>query len=67
MKVHILTFYECEHDGDLNNYLDDIVDCGGEILNKSIDYDSEMGIVQIKIDDLFWSKFKKTESYEFLD
>jgi len=46
MQKHILTFYECEHYGDLDNYADDITACGGVIENKHLYYDEEIGVIE---------------------
>ena len=46
-----IDFRECEHDGDLDNYIYDIKESGGTIINKEIDYDDYyrklMGIVRL--------------------
>ena len=64
-----LEFYECEHDTDLGNYIDDIVDCGGTIVNSSVDYDDEIGHVEVAVNNRkeFFDRFNKTEAYEFLN
>lgn len=62
-------FYECEHQGDLDHYLDDLTSCGASIIKKEINYEAEIGEVLIEVNDskLFWNKFKETDSYEFLN
>ena len=67
MKRQILSFYECEHYGDLDNYADDIVACGGTIESKSVDTDEEVGVIECSVPNDFWMKFKTTNSYEFLN
>ena len=64
-----LEFYECEHQGDLDHYTDDVLSCGASIIKKEINYEAEIGKVLIEVNDskLFWNKFKETESYEFLN
>ena len=66
MKM-ILSFYECEHQGDLDNYIDDLEESGAEILSDSIDYDDETGIVKIYVADKdnFLQKFRQTDSFNF--
>lgn len=62
-----LTFYECEHDGDLRNYEGDLVACGAKIIGAGIDYGAEIGHVVIEVDDvnLFAEKFRETDSSGF--
>lgn len=67
MRKIVLEFYECEHYGDLENYMDDIRACGGTIESSSIDIDSEIGVVECTVPDDFERKFKTTNSYEFLN
>ena len=67
MQKHILTFSECEHYGDLDNYVDDIVACGGTIESKRLNYDEEVGVIECSVPHDFWMKFKTTNSYEFLN
>ena len=49
MTIEIL-FHECEHPGDLNNYIDDITSSGGDIISKEIYYDSETALVEISVE-----------------
>lgn len=67
MKQFTIVFYECEHQGDLDNYLDDLVDCGAEDISTTLDTDSETAIVETSAKDLkeFEAKFKKTDAYQF--
>lgn len=60
-------FYECEHYGDLDNYIIDIKKCNGKVIHYSVDYDNEIGLVVIEHDNLtmFLDEFKKTEAYQF--
>ena len=62
-----LSFGECEHEGDMNTYIDDLHKSGASVLEYEIDEDEEEGTVQIVIDDLseFLAKFRKTESFGF--
>jgi len=63
-----LTFSECEHQGDLNNYSDDIHKCGGTIVQFHVDTENEEGTVIILVEnkDAFMNEFKKTEAYNFM-
>jgi len=63
-----LTFSECEHQGDLDNYSGDIKKCGGTIVQSHVDTENEEGTVDILVEnkDAFLSEFKKTESYNYL-
>lgn len=63
----VLTFYECEHNGDLDNYISDIRDSGGHILQSKVDPEEEIGYVLFEHDLSFWKKFKETESHAFIN
>ena len=64
-----LEFYECEHNGDLDYYLDDIIECGGKIVSSSVDHDSEIGhvVVAVKNRKEFITKFQETDASQFLN
>lgn len=66
-KEMTVYFHECEHEGDLNNYITDLREAGASILSSSCNSDAESGVVRIGVKDLasFLSKFKETDSYEF--
>ena len=63
-----LYFTECEHHGDLDNYISDLRDSGAIIIASTVFPDTEVGEVTIEVKDIttFIKKFKKTESYEFI-
>jgi hypothetical protein len=63
-----LSFYECEHEGDIQNYMEEIARCGAKIEDYHLDYEEEVGVVSIVVEDKkgFWKKFKETEAYGFL-
>jgi hypothetical protein len=63
-----VTFSECEHDGDLDNYKEDIIKCGGKILSSSLDSDEETGTVVFEVEDkiIFRNKFIDTDTWEFV-
>ena len=46
-----LYFTECEHNGDLQNYIEDIELSGGTILSYDIDIHEETGSINIDIKD----------------
>ena len=60
----VLYFSECEHNGDLDEYISDIVNCGGKILSKEINYEAERGKVEVEFDETFADKFRKTRACE---
>jgi hypothetical protein len=62
-----LEFYECEHNGDLDNYIEDIESCGGCVINSSINLEAEIGYVMIEHSPDFWDKFKETDAFNFLN
>jgi hypothetical protein len=62
-----ITFYECEHEGDLEPYEKDIVDCGGKVLSTQINEDTETAIIEVDVDNpaSFIEKFQRTNSVGF--
>ncbi len=64
-----LRFYECEHQGDLNTYLDDVRASGGQVLQSQLSEDDEEGVAQIQVSDFsaFKAAFQKTDSADFCD
>jgi hypothetical protein len=67
-KTYTLRFSECEHQGDLENYKNDIQNSGGVILDSGVDSDNEEGWIKTSIEDkdAFMLKFKQTDAYEFM-
>ena len=66
MKINI-SFNECEHDGDLENYKEDLRSSGAMVKMSRINHLEETGEVVVEVEDknVFFDKFKETESYEF--
>jgi hypothetical protein len=64
-----LEFYECEHVEDLDNYISDITDCGGEIIVSGVNHEDEIGTVAFKVKDEreFYIEFAKTDAYQFIN
>ena len=62
-----ISFSECEHDGDLGNYEDDLQNSGAKIISSTCDSESETGEVTIEVADYedFKKKFKETDSAGF--
>ena len=69
MKKMTLYFSECEHNGDLQNYVTDVRNSGATIVESRCDTDQETGIVKIEVPDVedFKTKFKETDSHGFLN
>ena len=67
-KTFNLAFYECEHNGDLEMYIDDIKASGGKVIESRVDFDDETGYVTVEAADYwdFTQKFKETEAYCFI-
>jgi hypothetical protein len=66
MTQETLIFSECEHEGDLDNYLSDINKSGGRVLQSEINYDSEEATVVIEYEeDDFLEKFINTNAFQF--
>jgi len=66
-KQFTIVFYECEHNGDLDTYAEDIMSCGARVDAKTLNYESEMGIVEAHTPNIkeFEARFKQTDSYQF--
>ncbi len=64
-----LRFYECEHDGDLQTYLEDVQKSGAKVLDHHLDTNAEEAVVKLQIEDFqtFKADFQKTESADFAD
>jgi len=63
-----ITFTECEHDADLENYADDVRNSGGTIVQSYVNTDEEEGVIIIEVEDkpTFVEKFKQTQAWEFV-
>jgi hypothetical protein len=61
-----ITFDECEHSGDMFNYINDLITCGAKLISYSSNYHCETCNVLVEINDYksFIIKFKETDSYE---
>jgi hypothetical protein len=66
MRKTIL-FTECEHNGDLQNYIEDLEFSGADIILSEVNSSEEEGTVIIEITDFenFKGRFKLTDSYDF--
>jgi hypothetical protein len=51
-----LSFYECEHNEDMQNYISDMVSCGAKIINSELDTDEVF-------DQVFWHNVVWTEHW----
>ena len=60
-------FVECEHDGDYQDYANDLGDSGAKIINHELNYEAETCDIFVEIEDIgaFIEKFKKTDSIGF--
>ncbi len=71
MKQITMSFGECEHQGDLDYYITDIVECGGRIISSHLsggeDGVYETGHVTFEVADsvAFTEKFKLTDAWGF--
>jgi len=65
--THTISFHECEHNGDMQNYINDLIEAGAQIENSKINLDAEVCYITVLIDDLiiFLAKSKETDAYEF--
>lgn len=62
-----LTFYECEHQGDLAHYETDLERAGAIVVESSVEEDSEVGRVLVEFDDraVFVAAFRETPAADF--
>jgi len=63
-----LAFSECEHQGDLDNYIADIIKCGGKIIKSEVIADEEEGWILFEVENKnsFWLKFHEVDSFAFV-
>lgn len=63
------TFTECEHNGDLENYANDVRNSGGTIISSRVNAEEEEGYMTIEVDDesKFWDRFNKTDASDFVE
>lgn len=67
MEKITIIFYECEHNGDLQSYIHDVVDSGGNVIDSEINYDAEKAEVLVEVNDKneFFNKFFSTYACGF--
>ena len=67
MITKTLSFREVEHDDDLDDIIDDLVESGAKIIDSCVNEYSEIGYVLVGVDEDkkqdFIDRFKKTGSY----
>ena len=49
---HTAYFHECEHEGDLDNYIEDLHNSGATILNSDLNYEEETAEVEFAVEDI---------------
>lgn len=66
MRKTIL-FTECEHNGDLQNYIEDLELAGAKIIQEIPDFDAEEARVIIEVENIenFKIAYMVTDSYDF--
>ena len=64
-----ISFYECEHQGDLDNILEDMRSCGAKIGYTQLNVDAETCTIEYEVEDMgkFTNQFTETESYGFIN
>jgi hypothetical protein len=64
-----MSFYEVEHEGDLEPILDDIAKAGGKVLSHNINDEAETATVEVEAPDrkAFSEKFRKTDSADWIN
>jgi len=70
-QIYRIEFYECEHEGDLDDYCHDLRKSGATIVGTSVNHRAEIGYVRFRVKDddyeAFFAKFKQTDAYEFIN
>ena len=66
----IIDFYECEHGGDMDNYIDDLYESGAVIVSSQLNFDEETYKIVVDFEkeekkEKFLIKFKETDSFSF--
>jgi hypothetical protein len=67
MAKMVITFTECEHAGDLENYKADLTDSGATVLSSTENFHEEECTITVQITDYedFIRRFEDTDAYEF--
>lgn len=67
MEKLFITFHECEHYGDLENYMNDLIESGAFITGNNLNYNEETADVRFSVENKqeFLIKFSKTSAFEF--
>ena len=67
MTMTIINFFECEHDGDMERYREDLIESGAKIIRSDSNFNEESCGVVIEVKDIseFKQKFALTDSYGF--
>jgi hypothetical protein len=71
VRTATIQFYECEHDGDLDTYIEDLTNSGFSVSGATVNEDAEIGTCTIEAPEEEWAtcvaKFKETDSFGFLN
>ena len=60
------TFGECEHEGDMDNYVEELQRAGASVLSAVLNEDSESCIVEMRIASVeVMQAVKSTDAWEF--
>jgi len=67
MKTITINFYECEHNGDLDDYFADIRKAGGNVINVDHNFEAETAEVELEVENIktFLIKFIETDGCDF--
>jgi len=67
MKTITINFYECEHNGDLDDYFADIRKAGGNVINVDHNFKAETAEVEVEVENIktFLIKFIETDGCDF--
>lgn len=69
LVTKVLRFAECEHSGDLDAYIEDLVKCGATVVDSRVYEDEEECAVKFTVPKAQWAefvtKFKQTDAYGF--
>ena len=66
-KTLCMRFYECEHHGDLDDFVRELGQCGATVLESSLDEAAEEALVRIEVIDFpaFKAAWQATDAADF--
>lgn len=68
-KIFTMRFFEAEHSGDVNRYIDVLRQCGATVLGSKLDTDAEEAVIRVEVPNFkaFRDAWEQTEDADFAD